>query len=149
MNGGWNKGIYHVTNRDKYIGRSSPIFRSSWEYTFMYFCDHNGNILRWASEFVQIPYVHPSDGKIHTYYTDFYIEFRTRENEIKRWIVEVKPESQKHPPTQQRKTKTWKIQMVTYLINKAKWAAAEAYCYNKGIEFKIFTEDEIKCLKNS
>lgn len=113
----------------------------------MYFCDHNGNILRWASEFVQIPYVHPCDGKVHTYYTDFYLEFRTKDDEIKRWIVEVKPKKQKAPPTQQKKTKNWKIQMVTYMINEAKWTAAKAYCYNKGIEFKIFTEDEIKSLE--
>lgn len=147
MANGWNQGVYHVVNRDKYIGRSSPIFRSSWEYTVMYFCDHNGNILRWASEFVQIPYVHPCDGKVHTYFTDFYVEFQTADGKIERSIIEVKPEKQLFKPTQQRKTKTWKIQMITYMINQAKWAAAEAYCRNKGITFRKFTEKEIKALE--
>src|ERR1035437_8377966 len=119
MDKGWSKGRYNVVNTKKYLSSITPIYRSSWEFTMMYFHDHNENILRWGSEFIQIPYVHPTDstGKLLTYYPDFYLEFRTRDDKIKKWIVEVKPENQLTPPRQQRKTKTYKFQMLTYLIN--------------------------------
>ena len=45
----FHKGKYTVINEEKYSGNGSPVFRSSWEQTFMQFCDNNPNVMAWAS----------------------------------------------------------------------------------------------------
>ena len=52
----WANGLYEVVNRDKYVGRGTPRYRSGWEHSFMRFCDTNDNILQWASESIAIPH---------------------------------------------------------------------------------------------
>ena len=33
------QGRYNMKNPDKYIGGKTPLYRSSWEFAFMRFCD--------------------------------------------------------------------------------------------------------------
>ena len=40
------------------------------------------------------------------------------------------------------KTK-WFNEVKTFAINQAKWKSAREFCEDKGMEFKIFTEDHI------
>lgn len=142
--GGWRQGVYKIMNYKKYMSTKPPIYRSSWEYSLMYLCDTNEFIVRWGSEIIEIPYINPIDGNQHRYFADFYIEFKDKHGKYIKWVVEVKPASKLNPPKQQRRTKTWAYQMNEYAINKAKWAYAEAYCKNKGWEFKIMTEEQIR-----
>ena len=110
----------------------------------MVFCDKNPNILQWGSEEIVIPYRSPLDGRIHRYYVDFYIKLQTKNSEIKKYLIEVKPKKQTlPPPAEKRQTKTYKNKVLTFLKNKAKWEAANDWCEDRQMEFLILTEDHL------
>ena len=50
----WAQGLYQPKNPEKYAGKKTPRYRSSWEWAFMRFCDNNPSIMQWASESIQI-----------------------------------------------------------------------------------------------
>ena len=57
---------------------------------------------------------------MHRYFPDFYVKVRTKENKVKKWVVEVKPKAQTTPPkTPKRKTKKYLNEVRTYAINRA------------------------------
>jgi hypothetical protein len=58
------KSKFVPKNSAKYIGKHEPIYRSSWEYTFMTICDNHPSIIQWASEPFKIPYENPITHKI-------------------------------------------------------------------------------------
>ena len=63
---------------------------------------------------------------------------------VKKYVVEVKPKKQTQPPKKgERVTKSYVYESVTYAVNQAKWKAAEEFCKDNGVEFKIITEDEL------
>lgn len=136
------KGKYKPINKKKYLGDSSNIvYRSLWERRFMVFCDTNKHIVQWSSEEVIIPYRSPKDKKIHRYFPDFLIYYKdAKTNEIKIYLIEVKPEYQTKPPVSKKNKKRYLRESMTYAINEAKWNAAIAFCQHKGWEFKILTE---------
>ena len=59
----FSQGEFIPKNPQKIIGKSVPVYRSSWEFTFMCFCDNNPAIVQWASEAIQIPYRNPVTNK--------------------------------------------------------------------------------------
>ena len=139
------RGRYIPTYPKKYKGDpSNIIYRSLWERKFMVYCDRNDRILEWGSEEFFIPYRSPLDGKIHRYLPDFYVKVKTKQNTIKKWVVEVKPKAQTRPPrTPKRKTKKYITEVRNYAINDAKWKNAIEYCKDRNMEFIIITEDEL------
>jgi len=137
-------GRYIPTNIKKYKGDVSKIFyRSLWERKFMVYCDRNEAILEWGSEEVIIPYISPLDGRRHRYFPDFYIKVRQKDGSIKKILIEVKPKKYCSPPTSTRKTKRFVQEVRQWGINQAKWEAAIEWCNDRGIEFKILTEDHL------
>ena len=72
------QGIFVPTNPEKYIGKHHPKYRSGWEFTFMQFCDKNKSVLKWASEAIVIPYMHPLTGKKANYIPDFFIVYENK-----------------------------------------------------------------------
>ena len=140
------RGRYIPTYPKKYKGDpSNIIYRSLWERKFMVYCDRNNRILEWGSEEFFIPYRSPLDGKVHRYFPDFYVKVRTKQNTIKKWVVEVKPKAQTRPPrTPRRKTKKYITEVRNYAINDAKWKNAIEFCKDRNMEFIIITEDELK-----
>ena len=66
------------------------------------------------------------------------------------YLVEVKPKSQTQAPKMKKRlgkpTKTYVRGVTTYLVNDAKFEAAEAYCLMKNWKFKILTEDNLHTL---
>ena len=140
------RGRYIPTYPKKYKGDpSNIIYRSLWERKFMVYCDRNDRILEWGSEEFFIPYRSPLDGKIHRYFPDFYVKVKTKQNTIKKWVVEVKPKAQTRPPrTPKRKTKKYITEVRNYAINDAKWKNAIEFCKDRNMEFIIITEDELK-----
>jgi len=59
-------------------------------------------------------------------------------------IIEVKPFSQTQEPKRPKtQNKQYIHEVTTYVVNKAKWDAAEAYCNARGWKFQILTEKEI------
>ena len=140
------KGRYFPTNPKKYRGNPNQIiYRSLWERKDMVYCVKNDAIIEWGSEEVIVPYLSPMDGKIHRYFPDFYMKVRQADGSTKKFIIEVKPKSQCKQPVKnpKRRTTKWFNEVKTFAINQAKWKSAREFCEDKGMEFKIFTEDHI------
>lgn len=120
------------------------IYRSTWECKMMSWFDANPDILTWASEEIQIPYLSPVDSRWHRYFPDFLVRMRTKDGKLRTMMLEVKPKKQTKPPeVQKRVTKRYISEVATYGVNSAKWKAAEEYCLDRGWEFKIITEDHL------
>ena len=85
----------------------------------------------------------PLDNKMHRYYVDNYIELLEGTKKIK-YLVEIKPFKQTKPPTVKYKKKRHLIyEQKSYIVNQAKWAAAEIYSKKIGGVFIILTEKEL------
>ena len=103
----------------------------------------NENVINWASEEFSIRYISPIDYKTHRYYPDYLIEVKEN-GKKKKYIIEVKPKKQTKPPIKKsRVTKTYLYEMKTYAVNQAKWKAAQEFCKDNGMQFKIITEKEL------
>lgn len=139
------KGKYSPSFPKKYKGDPTNIvYRSLWERKFMRYCDLNENILEWGSEEIALPYRSPLDGRIHRYFPDFYIKVRESTGQIKKYIIEIKPQKQTvEPKVQKRKTKSYIYEVTEWAKNQAKWKAAQEFCEDRGYEFKILTENEL------
>ena len=140
----FKQGKYRPVNKEKYIGKHIPEYRSSWELRFFEFCDKNPLILEWSSESVIVPYISPVDGKLHRYYVDGAVVIREGNNIVK-YLIEIKPEKQTIPPkeSKRKKASTLLYEKVTYAINQAKWEAASKFASQKGMKFIILTEKEL------
>ena len=141
------KGRYSPVNPKKYQGNpSNVIYRSLWERKLMKWCDLNPDVIKWGSEETVIPYVSPIDNKIHRYFVDFYIQVRTKEGELKSYLVEVKPKKYTKAPTTnpKKKTRNWFSEVKNWEINSAKWKAASSYARDRNWDFIILTEDHLK-----
>ena len=138
-------GKFIPTNITKYRGDVKKIvYRSLWERRFMVYCDNTSAILEWGSEEVIIPYISPLDGRMHRYFPDFYIKVRQKDKTIKKMIIEVKPKIQCGPPKPpKRNTNRFINEVRTWGVNEAKWNAAIEWCNDRGMEFKILTEDHV------
>lgn len=136
------KGWYTVKHPEKYVGDVTRVrYMSSWEKDCHGFLDNNPNILRWSSEEIKIPYIKPTDGRIHHYYPDYWVEYKNRHGEIVQEIIEVKPLDQTTKPQVRGKSrKTQLHESIRYEINKAKWIAAQQFCDKYGIKFRVITE---------
>lgn len=134
----YNQGIFTPKNPSKYIGTLPIVYRSAWELTFMNVCDIHPNIIQWASESIQIPYQHPVTGRWHRYIPDFIIMLKDASGTKRGEIVEIKPASQailEHAKSKRDKE--------ALLVNQAKWKAAEKFCAEKGLKFRVMTEHDL------
>ena len=90
----------------------------------MIFLDSNAEVEAWSYEKIVIEYVsNLKTGKIRKYYPDFYVRYFDGREEL----VEVKPS---------RKTKQLSV------VKKSK--AAELWCSQRGMTYRILTEIELK-----
>ena len=133
------QGLFTPKFPEKYIGDASNIkYRSSWELSAMQYFDRNTNFLKWGSEEISIPYVKPTDKKVHKYIPDFYVEYINPKMEVVREIIEVKPKKE----VAQTKKST-RYDLLCIAINESKWLAARQFCDEKGLGFRILTEDQL------
>jgi hypothetical protein len=109
----------------------------------MRWLDLSDNVIWWSSEELVIKYYNPVDNKIHRYFPDFIVNIKKRDNTIKTYVIEVKPEYQTKEPVSKRKTKRFLQESITYVVNQAKWKAATEFCKDHGWEFMILTEKDI------
>lgn len=139
------KSRYKPSNPEKYVGDPNNIIcRSSWERKFCHWADLNPDIVKWVSEEVAIPYLSPVDNKVHRYYPDFLIKVKGQNETTQTYLVEIKPEKQTRPPKKtQRVTKSFIYESKTWMINQAKWKAADEFCKDHMIQFKVVTEKEL------
>lgn len=139
----YKQGIYTPIHQEKYKGSLPCIYRSGLELKVMQWLDSNSRVIKWGSESVVIPYLHPSDNRMHRYFVDFNFTIQ-RNDGIKKYLVEVKPSSQCRPPKKRKNSSTFLRESVTYTINQCKWQAATAWAGSHGYEFVIFTEKHLK-----
>ena len=139
------RGVYRVLNPQKYRGDiTQVIWRSTWELRFMKWCDNNSSVLEWGSETVIIPYVSPVDKRVHRYFVDFYMKVLDKKQQIKKYLVEIKPERFTRPPEKpKRVTKKFIDEVFQYGVNEAKWKAAFEYCSDRNMSFLILTEKDL------
>ena len=138
----YHQGKFKPLNPQKYVGDVENIcYRSSWEVKAMSWLDRNPSILKWGSEELIIPYISPIDNRVHRYFPDFVMQYKTSKGEVKHAVLEVKPNAQtqmpKHPGKQ---TKRYLNEVLTYSVNQAKWDAAKAWCMKKGWDFVVLDE---------
>jgi hypothetical protein len=133
------RGKFAMRHPEKYVGTKTPTYRSSWEYTFMNFCDTNKSVQKWASEAVQIPYRDPLTNRQTVYVPDFFIQYVDKQNRILTELIEIKPASQS---ILERVGKN-KYNQAQFIKNQAKWAAASLWCRQQGIKFRIVNENDI------
>lgn len=135
----WAQDFFTPKNPEKYVGKHTPRYRSSWELVFMQFCDNNANIIQWASEAIKIPYRNPLTGKQSIYVPDFLVVYENKFGKKIAEIVEIKPKKQSLIESKKASAKDRAI----VAVNHAKWAAAKAYCQRLGLTFRVITEDDI------
>lgn len=164
-NSNYNQGNYIPKNKDKVIKLNTEggvYFRSSWEKKIMTWLDHKDEIIKWGAECLKIPYqmTHFDNGdakiKNHVYYSDFYYEMRKSDGELKQVVVEVKPQKEynmvlalnegklKVPEKGTKKLKNFEYDLKMAYKNKQKWETMIKWCNQKGYDFIIITEENLK-----
>jgi hypothetical protein len=141
----FHKRKFTPVNKEKYAGDvNNIIMRSSWETRFASWCDRNPSVVRWSSEETIVPYLCPTDNKVHRYFIDFKIRVQAKDGTTKTYLIEVKPLKQTKPPEYPgRKTQKYLTESIMFVKNQAKWKAASEYAKDRGYEFKIITEKEL------
>jgi hypothetical protein len=132
------QGIFKPRNPEKYIGQREMIYRSSWELAFANFCDNHPSVISWASESIQIPYYNPVKGKQTIYVPDFLVVYVDKDGQQHGELIEVKPSKE----TVMERARSTRDRLVV-AINLAKWRAAQAWCRQQGLRFRVVTENEL------
>ena len=133
------QGRFDMKHPEKYVGKKTPLARSSWEFVFMRMLDEHQGVENWASESVQIPYRDPLTGRQTIYVPDFFVVYNDKNGKKHAELVEVKPASQ----TLREQVGKSLYNQEQYVRNLAKWEAANAWCKQKGIKFRVVNESEI------
>jgi hypothetical protein len=133
------QGRFTMKHPEKYVGTKTPLARSSWEFVFMRMLDEHPGVENWASESIQIPYRDPLTGRNTIYVPDFFIVYIDKNKKKHAEVVEVKPASQ----TLREQVGKSLYNQEQYVKNMAKWEAANAWCKQKGIKFRVINEGDI------
>ena len=136
--GKYAQGKFQVQNAEKYIGKGSPTYRSSWEFAFMQFCDNNPAVVQWASEAIHVNYRNPFTGKNTIYVPDFLIIYIDKNGKRHGEVIEVKPT--KETTMEAAKTQRDKAAVA---LNMFKWEAARKFCAAQGLKFRVVNEQDI------
>jgi len=132
------QGKFVPKHPEKYIGKSTPTYRSSWEFVFMQFADNNPAIIQWASEGLKIPYRNPVTGKQSVYVPDFLVVYLDKNMKQHTEVIEIKP--LKETTMETARSPRDKLMVA---INMAKWAAAQQFCRAHNMFFRVVNETQI------
>ncbi len=132
-------GFFQLKNPQKYIGKSNPKYRSSWEFVVMELCDNHPGIINWASEAIHINYKNPFTNKNTIYVPDFFVTFIDASGKTHGELWEVKPLKETSLQEAGRSPKA----QAAAILNSFKWAAARAFCNSQNLQFRILTEHDI------
>lgn len=133
------QGRFEMKNPAKYVGKKMPLARSSWEFVFMKMLDEHAGVEKWASESIQIPYRDPLSGRQTIYVPDFFVVYLDKDKKRHAEVVEVKPQSQ----TLREHVGKSAYNQEQYVKNLAKWEAAQAWCKQQGVKFRVVNEGDI------
>ena len=131
------QGYFNARNPEKYVGKGNIIYRSSWEFVFMQFCDNHPSVIQWASESISIPYLNPVTGKQSRYVPDFFVMYQDKNGQNHGELMEVKPKKEMLENAKSQRDK------LVAIINAAKWQAARAWCSANGLTFRVITEENL------
>lgn len=154
-----HRGYYKILNQGKFLrpldeymqstlqkdGQYCIQYKSALERIAFCYADLNPKVQKFSVEPFSIQYIKPTDGRVHQYFVDMYIEFITGD----KFIAEIKSYSETVMP-QAPKSKSpnailrYKEQLETYLVNTAKWKAAREFAASRGLKFIILTEKELR-----
>lgn len=139
------QGTFNPQHPQKYKGSQPIIYRSSLELKIFRWMDNNPNVLTWGSESVVIPYQSPLDQRIHRYFVDLVALLKDKEGNLKKLLIEIKPSKFLTKPSisPRKSNKTVLYEQTQYVLNQAKWQAAEAWSKSKGYLFLILTEKDL------
>jgi hypothetical protein len=138
--------IFKPLYPNKYLGNANNIIcRSLLEFHFFKWFDENSSILNWGSEEIIIPYFCEIDKKMHRYFPDIIMIYKTKENKIKKVICEIKPMAFcSPPPIPKRITPGYYKRANDYIVNQNKWSAAKKFCEENQLSFMLLTENDLK-----
>lgn len=141
----YKQGIFPIRHKEKYKGKMPCIYRSAPEYKLMKWCDVNSKIIEWSSESIVIPYKKPTDNKYHRYFLDFHVVFQNSDGSTQKYLLEYKPKkfTKKPEKSARMSQKTYNYLCETYMINQAKWKAANDYAKKHNAKFMVISEDSI------
>ena len=139
------QGYYTLKNPQKYKGDPRDVvYRSSLEYEYFQKMDLQKHILEWSSEEIVIPYLHPISKNMRRYFVDLYIKYRATDGSIRSAIIEIKPAVfTRKPKLPKRVTNSYKKRCCDFLVNLAKWDAANKFAQKNGMNFFIWTEEDL------
>jgi hypothetical protein len=141
------QGYFKPAFPEKYVGDPTQIiFRSSWEFKFLKWCDHSPTVIKYSSEPVGIPYYSPLDKRGHTYYIDCYVVTKDNDGREQSWLIEIKPDKYTKPPTApdrmtDKQTANYVYAAKQFIVNQAKFEAAKEFASVRGLKFGIITEN--------
>lgn len=154
-----HKGWYKISNPSKFIrpideymestinrdGNTYVQYKSGLERIAFCYADLNPKIKYFSVEPFNIPYLKPTDNKVHRYFIDMFLEFVTGD----KFLVEIKSHHETIPPEKPRVNTArsvirYKNAVETYMINQAKWKSAKQFAEKRGMRFIILTENELR-----
>lgn len=153
--GRFKQGYYKIKNVHKYIGNPVDIvYRSSWEYKFMVYCDMNEKVLKWGSEVFRVPYV-DHENKSRIYIPDFYLETINEKVDglMNRFLIEIKPEKEIRQPEipkgniSPKRLKRLEYELAVWQKNKYKWVHTIEWCKSRDMTFWLVTEKHLGLFK--
>lgn len=147
----FKQGYFNVSESLKYVSKHEPcIYRSSYEYKFMQWCERSVVVRTWDSESISVKYTCPLTGKQRNYWLDFTLT--THKDE--KWLIEVKPHKEVNDvkrfsrrmsnASSDAERKRLCQAHKTAAMNWSKWNAAKEYCNRHGFRFVIVTEKFLK-----
>lgn len=134
----FHSGVYTPSFPEKYKGLTAPRYRSSWELQLFRLADKHPNVVSWASEAIKIPYFNPVTRKQSMYTPDVLMTYEDKNGKRRIELIEIKPSKQTH--LAEAKSMYDKVQ---FAINVAKWKAAQSFCKNHGMTFRVINENQI------
>jgi len=136
--GKYYSGVFSPKNTSKYVGKVLPTYRSGWELKVFRYLDENIKVQTWASEAFSIPYYNTIDAKMHNYFPDILVQFINNNGEQCVELWEIKPKSQSIISESKSKKDLAAIE-----VNTCKWKAAQLWCSERNIVFRVLTENEL------
>jgi hypothetical protein len=168
INAKTKQGYAIISNPEKYIGDPAQIiYRSTWEYSFIKYCDSASSVLRWSSEPIAVKYFdkvsklvecqkygldpnNPTNWIQKNYYIDFWCVVDKGDGTVKKMFIEIKPSNKLIKPTPPPENaspgaqKKFNILAKEYLVNEEKFKAMKKYAESCGAEFHVFTEKTLQ-----
>ena len=134
----WIQGTYIPQHPEKWINNKPIRGMSSWETRVFQVLDMNPAVTKIGSEVLQIPYYHPLKKKTCLYIPDILVEIVNSKGKRVTYLYEIKPA--KEAMVSKAKSRYDKLSL---LVNMFKWKAAYKFCQERGIIFKVLTEEQL------